>query len=475
MMQQGIGLRQRWSALAILMMTAWMAPTTFGQDGRDSTNSVRLSTQPSHYRQLPAVLGSGGGLDSPHSVITPTSEVIRPAHQYYGPMQHEPDYLVGDDCGCDVQYELPCGQPERICPDLWGFRFYGWLDLGLTVNDRSPASRYNGPLGFNDRDAFQANQAYFVLDRPVDRSGLGWSLGGRLDVLFGSDYVFTEQVGWEQTQTGADQWNSRAQYGVSTPQAYVEVANGGLSAKFGRFYSLIGYESVMAPDNFFHSHSNALVHGSPRTHTGAVATVSVFDTLSISSGAVNGWDRFDGVSDPMGFLGGFRFRPRHDLYTVSGAVVADDAVGPISGLRDTRVMYSLLFTADVTERLQVAVAHDLGLHQNAVSATQDAEWYGITQYTYYMLNDCWSLGSRFEWFRDDDGARVRGRRAGNPLVLGHSGNFYAATMGLNWSPHTNLRVRPELRWDWFDGATNPFDDNTQREQFTFAIDAIVRF
>ena len=50
-----------------------------------------------------------------------------------------------------------------------------------------------------------------------------------------------------------------------------------------------------------------------------------------------------------------------------------------------------------------------------------AEWYGINQYLFYKLNCCWTAGSRFEWFRDDDGFVVTGLRPGNPLV----GNFFA--------------------------------------------------
>ena len=40
-------------------------------------------------------------------------------------------------------------------------------------------------------------------------------------------------------------------YGFALPQVYGEVAMGDLSVKMGHFFTIIGYEVVTAPDNFF--------------------------------------------------------------------------------------------------------------------------------------------------------------------------------------------------------------------------------
>jgi hypothetical protein len=55
------------------------------------------------------------------------------------------------------------------------------------------------------------------------------------------------------------------------PQAYVETnlpIGKGLSVKVGHFYTLLGYEVVTAPDNFFYSHSYSMQYGEPFTHWG---------------------------------------------------------------------------------------------------------------------------------------------------------------------------------------------------------------
>ena len=62
--------------------------------------------------------------------------------------------------------------------------------------------------------------------------------------------------------------------------------------------------------------------------------------------------------------------------------------------------------------------------------------------------------------------------AGN---TGFAGDFYGATAGLKWTPCPNLTVRPEIRWDWYDGVGMPFDDGTKDDQFTAGVDAILVF
>jgi hypothetical protein len=61
------------------------------------------------------------------------------------------------------------------------------------------------------------------------------------------------------------------------------------------------------------------------------------------------------------------------------------------------------------------------------------------------------------------------------LTAADAGAYFDATFGLNWKPHPNLTVRPEVRWDWFDGSWLPFDNGTTADFFTFGLDAIVAY
>jgi hypothetical protein len=108
-----------------------------------------------------------------------------------------------------------------------------------------------------------------------------------------------------------------------------------------------------------------------------------------------------------------------------------------------------------------------------------AEWYGLNQYLLYTINKCWQAGIRAEWFRDDDGTRVTGLGDGNLARGPFEGNFYEITAGLNWRPHANITVRPELRWDWYDSnvidGPRPYDAGDRNSQFLLGCDLIVTF
>ncbi len=84
-----------------------------------------------------------------------------------------------------------------------------------------------------------------------------------------------------------------------------------------------------------------------------------------------------------------------------------------------------------------------------------------------------------EWFRDDDGGQVQGMRAGNVAQGPYVGNFWDITLGVNWTPRSNLVVRNEVRWDWYDadaaGGPLPFDSGDKSDQFLYAFDVILLF
>jgi hypothetical protein len=159
---------------------------------------------------------------------------------------------------------------------------------------------------------------------------------------------------------------------------------------------------------------------------------------------------------------------------------ADDA-----GQRN-RFLYTVIGRRQISDRFLYVLQHDLGVEDNGNLRTgADAQWYSLAQYFIYTLNAQWSTGLRFEWFRDEDGSRVAG--VGN-LVPGHgwdalpgfAGDFYELSLGLNWRPTLNMVLRPEVRWDWYDGSTNlqgqlPFDDGTSGKQFLLGMDFILTY
>jgi hypothetical protein len=186
------------------------------------------------------------------------------------------------------------------------------------------------------------------------------------------------------------------------------------------------------------------------------------------------------------YLGGVTLTPCHERYSLALALIAGEEDGATGNADHTRTMYSVVLSYQITDSLQYVFQHDNGWNDYDTAGRMKEEWYGINQYLIYTMNDCWSLGARLEWFRDDDGSRLQSNqlRAGgfnNLLGTGFNsaafaGDYYNLTLGLNWSPSSNLTVRPEMRWDWSDDSTvAPFDDGMKDSQFLAAFDVIYLF
>jgi len=377
-------------------------------------------------------------------------------------------------------------EPRRLIGNLGctNININGWIDMGITANTDNPASHYNGTLAPNDRNEFQFNQVYLVMEKSLKTDDCNWDIGGRVDLLYGTDYIYAQSVGFETNPDGSPKWNAGIDYGLAMPQIYGEVGYGKLSLKLGRFYTTIGYESMMAINNFFYSMNYALRYAEPTTHTGGVFTWKHSDELSIYAGGVNGQDQTDGLIDSFGALTGFAYTPKDKKYALNFSIMSG-CLQPtlVPTVFAPRTYYSAYLTYNLTEKYQLVTQYDHGWQDNFDLAGNTATFYSITQYLFYTINDHWKAGLRYDFFRDEEATRLGGLRygglpGGNPLPMpsGNTGAVQAITAGVNWTPNANFRLRPELRWDWFGGSGQPlFDDRTQNRQFTAAVDAIVLF
>ena len=393
---------------------------------------------------------------------------------------------------CEAEEEeCPCEPWHLFCQKECGTNVYGFLDGGFMWNVDSPADGFNGPTTFPDRDSGQFNQFYAIVENVADLGdcGCGWDVGYRVDALWGSDYVFTMAAGLELHQNFAPHWNQRApgessEYGLALPQMFVDLAYNDWKIKVGHFYTPIGYEVVPANGNFFYTHAYTMQYGEPFTHTGVLGAYKYSDSTTLNIGLVNGWDAFDKVSDEAAPIFGFAWDGGEGLTVAWNAILSNNEpvpLGPAAGTLTDRTMYSLVigYNFGCDDEWQYVFQHDYGWQAgaNAAAPGQAAEWYGINQYLFYTVNDCWKAGARFEWFRDDDGSRVTGLRNPSNAIFGQSfaGNFYEFSVGMNWTPSANLTVRPELRYDWFDGVgtvAGPFNAGTENSQFLLGFDAI---
>lgn len=353
----------------------------------------------------------------------------------------------------------------------------GWLNAGISINPDEPKNNYNGTLGFSDRaNELQLNQLYLYVQRDLSSNPEQWSWGGRLDFVFGSDAFFTRSMG-----DPADHWDKHLLhqriYGIAFPQAYLQAQvpiGSGLRLKLGEFYTLIGYESVMAPDNFFYSRSYTMQFGEPFSHTGVLASYSLTSDLELSAGTVTGspfagWDgSFQHRLENFGFVGAVNLKlpDRHASLALSATH------GSVSDIHPQDVnLYSLVYKQDLAERWHLTLQHDYGWMPRTPQR-QGAQWYGVVGYLNYDVGERLQLGLRLEWFRDDDGVRV-GAPARYPEWAGKEAGYYAATFGARWNPTSWLVVRPSVRYDQSD--QHAFQQGGSDRQWIISSDVLVTF
>lgn len=418
---------------------------------------------------------------------------------------------------------LPACCPGRNAADLFcgsqgqGF-VLGWINGGATF---SPDDN-NFPNRYNDQgNEFIMNQLYLSIGRMVNKNRNQVDIGGRIDLLYGTDYYYTSALGLETYTYSEDangnqhpvddprnakmRWNrnkgdrrngSAAMYGFSIPQLYAEIfvpIQRGVTIKAGHFYSMMGYESVMAPQNFFYSRSLTSSYGEPTTLTGIILSQQLTSRLTVYGGVTRGWDAWESANDGTSGMVGFNWDTRR------GSSIAFTLHTGETSVRDgdMRTNYSLVFTQQLNPTWKYVIQHDLGVEENGSysldymnEVRRDATWASIVQYLECQLTPACALGARFEWFQDGGHSRILQYPVKSTLYNGNVEvegiHYYNFTLGMKWRPLEYLTIRPEVRWDWSNvkvnntigdtsAASGVFDNFTDRSQCTAGLDFVLMF
>ena len=406
----------------------------------------------------------------------------------------------------------------------------GWVETSISANDNARHDGFNGPVTFQDRTSeFQLNQLNAFLQKSVTTGGDKFDWGGRFDIMFGSDSVFTQAYGNPafNPQSGnlepRGNWDLKLSgdrfYGFAMPNAYAEFnlpMGEGLNIKAGHFYTPVGYEVVTAPDNFFVTKPYTFQYGEPFTHTGLLGSYTFNPNWNLTAGALTGsstggWDgSFNrNLATWSGLLGGtWTSNDGGTSLYISGTS------GPQSDNNSSFWgIFSVVGKHNITDKLHLILQHDHGYANNVITGNglssgtngglQNAEWYGLNSYLLYDVTDKLGAGIRAEWFRDNNGFRINGPGrcgasangtannygsagpyynsacanwatggGGNPYPWQGSG-YYELTAGLVYKPVKWMNLRPNVRFDY---ANSPqFAGGNQHTQVLFTADAVVIF
>lgn len=376
--------------------------------------------------------------------------------------------------------------------------YNGWTDPGNLAY-------FPGTLHNVRNTGGQLNQLVFFMGREAD-GRRGWDWGGRVDYMFGTDAALAQSRGLEYASGHWDnadpnhwggRWGSGDYYSALT-QAYFEGSYKKMNIKVGKFLTPMGHESLYSTDRFFYSLSDAFCM-LPITQSGALLTYDVNKKLSVFGGWVQGqrassydsyydpyWDEmvyednFFDSSHNNAFLFGLKYDFSKRGYVKYSAMIGRDTSDSslnlyYGGLRNDRNYFvqSLVVGYKPGKRWDYTFEWTL---KNDKNDNPDGHWYtdddhygtnstkyywgayGINQELIYRINKKWSVGLRAEWSYNY--ASTHGRydeiHGGNDI----SGSWrdsngcdkYGFALTANWTPRSWLTVRPELRYDKFDGA-----------------------
>ncbi len=374
---------------------------------------------------------------------------------------------------------LLCGSVVGVNQAHAGFDFGGWLAWGASDNDFGiDGPQGNVPLGFNNiGEHIVLNQAWLYAGKEAETgNGLDW--GFRCDFLFGVDGPDTTAFGDGSWDTS---WQTSNQYGFAMPQLYGELAIGKTRIKAGHFYTIIGYEVVQAPDNFFYSHAYTMYYNEPFTHTGFLMERPLGEDITLYGGWTAGWDSgFASLNDGSTFLGGISIQLTEDIGVTYATTFGDPGDDPV--LTTDVYMHSVVFDVTLTENLNYILHSDF--QTRTPNRANGGAWkqYGLNNYLIYELNDRWSVGSRYEWLYvgENVGAPLGPPFPPGPGLATPGVHYHDFTLGLNYRPCDSMIIKPEVRYDYvdFDGAAGggPFDRlGDARSQFTWGFQTILVF
>lgn len=361
--------------------------------------------------------------------------------------------------GAASEMNLPCPCADAATGYADAFDINGYLNAGYFGNTNG--SVYNGNANTGAESGGVMNGAYVSIGKTAENNGCGLDFGFKADFAFGEDTRFMRvNAGLDEDwYTGHDRRRNDT-YGFALPQAYADAAMNQWLVRVGHFYTPLGYEGARADGRFFYTRSLSF-DALPVVQSGAMAYYKGFQKLETGIGWTNGLNEgFDNIDGGSLISFSAKYHVNDQTSFKYAALVGDifDTIAPFH-------MYGQLHSFVLESKLNCCLT---------AATTADYQQYGISgkneestrvvfgQHFYRQLNDCWKLGLRLEWQKDDEQVKA-------------DSEFTSLTFGGNWCPRAseNLVLRPEIRWD--KSTQKIYGNSRDNDQLALAMDVMFKF
>ena len=216
----------------------------------------------------------------------------------------------------------------------------------------------------------------------------------------------------------------------------------GLTAKFGKFATWVGYEVWEAHWN--PNFSRSYIYGwlIPFTNTGVGLSYPVLDSFTADYYFVNSSDGF--VNNNKSFTHGLQldYNPPDILFFKDTNIHLDTLWGAegASNNSDWTSRYDLTVSFAPLNKISLATNANVSTLDQSGAGNPDMSAWGVAQYIVYQHSDAIGFAVRGEYFWDKDN------------MAGISGTALGATLGevtgtLNLKIKERLYLRPEIRYD----------------------------
>ncbi len=328
----------------------------------------------------------------------------------------------------EVSFDAEPEEPERW---ISGHLVGSWTD-GF-VSEGSPWS---------------LDEAWMTVQKSVD-SNLPFDIGYRVDALFGRENAQCYGDGGFDGKWGV----SDDGYGASIYQGYAEIGLGKLSAKVGKFGTLLGVESFDAAECDFKTHSYQY-ENEPLTHSGVLFDYAPGDVLDLNFGLVAGADNsFGNRWGDTGFLFGatlnldehFSIGYASELMQVHSALgeqrSAQSAgyyeLGGEDIADQNEYLQTVSVNLDLAENLHYTFGTNYGTMADRATKTHRYSQYGFANYLTHDVNDKLSHSVRYEYY-------LQKLQTGEK----NEGRFHDLSYAIKYKPCENVYLLPEIRYDW---------------------------
>jgi Putative beta-barrel porin-2, OmpL-like. bbp2 len=380
--------------------------------------------------------------------------------------------------------DYPLQKALGLANDKSRIKIYGWVNPSFNW---SSSKNSNVPMSYAVvPNHIELDQVVLRIERQpntVQTDHFDW--GFRLSNMYGIDYRYTTGKGYFSNQL----LKHNNLYGYDPVEAYgllyfPHVAQG-LVVKVGRFISPPDIEAQLAPDNYMFTHS-LMFTVDPYTFTGVQTTFKLSNYVQLEFGVhagndmapwsnsaqVNGqalirWTAKNNNNSLWGginSLGAGKFKNEHD--DLQQAVVTWGHRFSSKVHMMTEFYYQWQKDAAVGGTAIDGPAKswftNVGLGPIIPGISSSV---GLVNYFQIQLSDKNYLSIRNDLLNDPQGQRT-----------GFATAYTSHTVGYIQYLTKLIFIRPEVRYEraYKDGVT-PYDDGTQKDQWTGSIDLIVRF